>query len=946
MGKLPLILLCFVFSTTRAGPLIDCYPEPGATQSACENRGCTWSPGDLSKNEPFCFFKNGVGYTLDSQQGNTYRLRKNSGPKNPWGADLLEIQLTQKTIGSVLNVKIGVEGRFEPPLDFPRETQDSSDSLKLVTSNGDDTFSFSVVRQSTNRKIFDTSIGGLIFADKFIQIASYLPSENMYGWGENAHQTLRHDFSRYTTWAMFGRDEPPNSGELDTKNAYGVHPFYVVVEPDGKTHGVLILNSNAQEVTTAPGPSLIYRTIGGNLDIYFFPGPTPEEVTQQYLKFIGKPFLPAYWALGYQLSRYGYKGLAEMKERIQAVRDKGIPIDIGVADIDYMDRYKDFTTGKDWSGFDDYVKQMHDWGMKLILIYDPAVEVDYDSFKRAMNTNARFIEWETKAQVQQSIQNLYPMAKDTKIMLGVVWPDYHVAFPDFFDSTNKTLKWWIEEFVGYQKQIPYDGIWIDMNEPANFGTNEKHPWYFDSDDHPNDEPLFCPTDGSSEWDLPPYKTHAVWRYGDESNGNFLSTKTLCMLATQNNGKYRLYDTKNLYGLSEAIATQQALFQSTGKRGAVVSRSTYPSLGKYAGHWLGDNTARWEDLRTSIIGAQEFNLFGIPYVGSDVCGFIGTTNEELCLRWQQMGSFHSFYRNHNTIGAPAQDPAVWPSVAEATKEANLFRYQYLPYMFTLHFAASLNGGTVIRPVFYEFPTDSETYDLGYQFMLGRSIMVAPVVKAGAKTVDVYIPTDLWYSLYNYNYGSLISPGFHNLPAPTTYRIPTFVRGASVIPRQTPGLTTTATRQNPFELLIAPCPDGCGHGNLFWDDGETIVNDFAKHDYHQFNFKYNSTASAGVIYINHVKKSSVSLPTLDIIEIFNYKYAPNFGSFRLNGKPVNINVQTSSYSAITKRLYISTKGLINLNVGDQLILEWTNQARVPLSRAQEKRLAMEKNRYEFF
>ncbi|PIO54829.1 hypothetical protein TELCIR_23797, partial [Teladorsagia circumcincta] len=79
-----------------------------------------------------------------------------------------------------------------------------------------------------------------------------------------------------------------------------VHPFYMILEPDGKAHGVLIFNSNAQEVTTAPGPALIYRTIGGNLDLYFFPGPTPAEVTQQYLGFIGRPVLPAYWGLGFQ----------------------------------------------------------------------------------------------------------------------------------------------------------------------------------------------------------------------------------------------------------------------------------------------------------------------------------------------------------------------------------------------------------------------------------------------------------------------------------------------------------------------------------------------------------------------------------------------------------------------------------------------------------------------
>ncbi len=45
---------------------------------------------------------------------------------------------------------------------------------------------------------------------------------------------------------MFARDEGPNSLTFDTKNLYGVHPFYIGLESDGKAHGVLILNSNAQ----------------------------------------------------------------------------------------------------------------------------------------------------------------------------------------------------------------------------------------------------------------------------------------------------------------------------------------------------------------------------------------------------------------------------------------------------------------------------------------------------------------------------------------------------------------------------------------------------------------------------------------------------------------------------------------------------------------------------
>ncbi|VDK25352.1 unnamed protein product [Anisakis simplex] len=68
-----------------------------------------------------------------------------------------------------------------------------------------------------------------------------------------------------------------------------------------------------------------------------------------------------------------------------------------------------------------------------------------------MFKRASFIEWDRSDQVPKAIQDLYPLAKDTKIMLGVVWPDKHVAFPDFSD--NRTIQWWKNEIKRFHDQV-------------------------------------------------------------------------------------------------------------------------------------------------------------------------------------------------------------------------------------------------------------------------------------------------------------------------------------------------------------------------------------------------------------------------------------------------------------------------------------------------------------
>ncbi|HLV37809.1 MAG TPA: TIM-barrel domain-containing protein, partial [Spirillospora sp.] len=327
--------------------------------------------------------------------------------------------------------------------------------------------------------------------------------------------------------------------------------------------------------------------------------------------------------------------------------------------------------------------------------------------------------------IERDVFLKYP---DGERVAASVWPGL-CHFPDF--TKQDVRDWWVEQCQPLLA-MGVDGVWNDMCEPATF----------------------LPERAGT---LPDYVLHD----GDGQGGTHLTYH-------------------NVYGMQMARASLQALqTHKPDSRPVNMLRAGYAGTQRYASSWTGDNTSNWDHIRLSISMTLNMGLSGAPMTGPDVGGFYENADGELFTRWLQATCLLPYFRGHTALGTAPHEPWVFGQPYEVINRLTIeLRYRLLPYLYSVVAQAAEYGWPVVRPMFTVEPHNPAIRGIDDSYLLGDSLLVAPVLERGAVQRSVYLPAGMdWYDYWTnecFEGGQTI-----DVTAPLE-RLPLFVRSGAVIP----------------------------------------------------------------------------------------------------------------------------------------------------------------------
>ncbi len=607
------------------------------------------------------------------------------------------------------------------------------------------------------------------------------PKTVIYGLGETTRGINKRGFK----YKSFCSDDPNH--DEDKESLYAAQNFFII--DDGErvqgyyfdTPGIVEFDFGFTESST-----ILVTLKEKNAYIYLIEADSKIEIVKEFRDIIGTPFIPPKWAFGYGQSRWSYADETEVKKVALRHKENGIPIDMIYLDIDYMERYKDFTIDEEaFPDFEAFVSEMKSMGIKLIPIIDAGIKAE-DGYEVC----------------EEGLKNNYFCKKENgEALVAAVWPG-RAYLPDFLDAKVRS---WFGDKYKFLLDKGIEGFWNDMNEPAIFYTEDHLKEVFEK--------------------LKDYKgknldINSFFEFKDLVGQMSNNMEDYARFYHNKDGeKYNHLSVHNIYGYNMTRAAGEAFERlSPDKRVLMFSRSSYIGMHRYGGVWTGDNKSWWGHLLLNIQQLPALNMCGFLYSGADTGGFGSNCTRDLMLRWLEVSIFTPLFRNHSAMGTRRQELYEFGDVKDF-KELIKLRYALIPYIYSEFMKAANENLMLFRPLSFDYK-DLRVNEVEDELLVGESIMIAPVYRQNATGRYVYLPEAMKLIRFrgpkNYD-EEILEKGDHYVKAQLN-EVLVFIRRGHELPLAEPAMNVSKIDYSTIKYLGYEAKE---RYKLYDDDGITRI-----------------------------------------------------------------------------------------------------------------------------
>ncbi len=537
--------------------------------------------------------------------------------------------------------------------------------------------------------------------------------ESFYGFGEKFDSFDKRG-KRVTVWQ---RDAQSTNSDISYKGM----PWFV----SSTGYGVLMntFTRTHFNMGATSAVSYVLETEDPYLDYYMFCNRDYKGLIRDYTALSGRSAMIPRWAFGFWMSRMSYMNRPELEEIVETMADFGMSVDVVHIDAwqpNFADSFLPSGTAEilsfDETRFPDprgMIRWLRERGIRLSLWMFPYVQ--------AIDPQGRISrQFQTMADRGWLVKGPDGAPRVFSPGEGDV-DSWKVAALDF---TNPELVTYMKERI---KRLMRMGVGVMKTDF--------------SEELPEDSVFFDGTTG-----------------------------------LESHNKYPLLYAKTIYEASREAKEEM------GEKALLWGRSGYAGSQNYPANWAGDSSASRNNLAAILTGGLNMGLSGVSFWGFDIGGFYNCDysgkrvipEDEDYIRSVQMGLMSPLSRSHGQ--STPREPWVYSQEAQkAFLKINKLRYRMLPYLYSTGWETCREGVPMMRAMLLEYPEDRNVRNLASQYMLGGSVLVAPVFDQPRH--HIYLPRGSWIDLET---GARLTGGGWMTYPKRMDVIPLFLRENSALP----------------------------------------------------------------------------------------------------------------------------------------------------------------------